>query len=300
MATPPPPPLTLNDGRDRGCPLARAFLTYRAFLAVTLTILFYSDLDNSFLGQHNAELFSYTVWIYGAMVLGSIIVYHLYTESCENQTYLMVFLDIPAIILMTLTSGGISTGLSLLLGVSIAFGGAIMRGRAVLVFSAMAALALLGAEVYSDLNKVFPNTHYTQAGFMGLSFFAMAIMAEMLARRLRETERLASQREIDLADLAQINQYIIEHIETGIIVVDMRNRLRAFNEAAYRLLGMPDAQRALPLSNLSGELFHAFTQWRRGQIAGNATFAPKGAPHQLRVHFVELGSCHPGRSLDLY
>lgn len=286
-----------NRSADQNCTLARSFLFYRLFVAVAFLSLFYLDFEGSFLGSYTDRFYRWTAWSYLGAVVAGLVIYWRYSGSCEHQAYLMVFLDIPAVVMLAHSSGGIVSGITMLLAVSIAFGGAMMRGRAVLVFSAMATLAVLAAEIYADLRGSFPNTHYPQAGLMGVSFFAMAILAETLARRLRETERLATRREVDLADMAQLNQYIIQHIDTGIVVVDLQARVRLFNEAAFRLLGMPEVRKGQTLEYLSQELAENFANWREGAEFHTLPFSPRGAAHQLRGRMVRVGRKAPSGSL---
>jgi two-component system sensor histidine kinase PilS (NtrC family) len=275
--------------RDRDCLFARSFLIYRLFIAAVFLALFYFGFESSFLGSYTSRFYQWTAWSYLGAVLIGFVIYWRYSGSCEHQAYLMVFLDIPVLVMLAHSSGGIVSGITMLLAVSIAFGGAVMRGRAVLVFSAIASLAVLTAEIYADLRGSFAKTHYTQAGLMGLSFFAMALLAEALSSRLRETERLVSRREVDLADMAQLNQYIIQHIDTGIIVVDLEAKVRLFNEAAFRLLGMPEISNGQPLERFSQELAEGFASWSGGQEFTTQPFSPRGAAHQLRARMVRVG-----------
>ena len=63
-------------------------------------------------------------------------------------------------------------------------------------------------------------TDYTAAGVLGAVLFAHRAAARPLADRLRESEALVRQRDIDLANLAELSQYIVQHLRESILVVD--------------------------------------------------------------------------------
>ncbi len=55
-----------------------------------------------------------------------------------------------------------------------------------------------------------------------------------VAKRLRESEALVRRQEVDLANLAQLSQYIVQHLRESILVVDPSDRIRLINESAAR------------------------------------------------------------------
>jgi two-component system, NtrC family, sensor histidine kinase PilS len=237
--------------RQPGCVLLRRFFYYRLALVILLLVLFYSRPDYVPLGRFSPLLFAITAFGYLGFVLANGLLLLLRSFSCEQHAYLMVFLDIPAITLLMHASGGLETGLGLLLVISITFGSLIMRGRAALVFASIASLSILAQQIYSEFNLSLKVSSYTQAGLLGAAFFAMALLAETLSRRLRESERLVSQRELDLANLAQLNAYIIKHMQTGVLVLDTLNVVRLINDAALRLLGLQAPPKGVPLQRVA-------------------------------------------------
>ncbi len=66
-----------------------------------------------------------------------------------------------------------------------------------------------------------------------------------MANRLRESEALVRRQELDLANMAQLSQYIVQHLRESLLVVDTQDRIRLINESAAQILGdqhaYPDA-----------------------------------------------------------
>ena len=67
--------------------------------------------------------------------------------------------------------------------------------------------------------------------------FVLAMVVQLLRSRMLETEALAEQRGVDLQNLAELNQYIVQHLRESIVVVDGNDGVRLMNESAATHLG---------------------------------------------------------------
>ena len=66
--------------------------------------------------------------------------------------------------------------------------------------------------------------------------FIVTLGVGPLARSLRESEERVRQREVDVANLAELNQFIVQHLRESILVVDENDTIRLINESAAKLL----------------------------------------------------------------
>lgn len=147
-----------------------------------------------------------------------------------------VILDIVCVTLLTFASGGLSTGLPLLMIVTLATASLISNGRLAIFNAAVATIFLLLEQTFEVLQMDTPPSHFFQAGLFSLGFFATAILANTLSRRLMASEVISRQRGVDLANMAKVNQLIIQDMQDGVLVVDRRGRIRQANQQASRLL----------------------------------------------------------------
>ena len=139
---------------------------------------------------------------------------------------------------MLFASGGLQSGLGVLLLVSLAAAGLISRGRLALFFAAIATISLLLQETYSLFTIDFYSAQYLHAGLLSLAYFAVAWLAYQLAKHILASEQLAEERGIDLKNMAQINQLVIQDIQEGVLVVDKDGNIRQRNTYAENLLDM--------------------------------------------------------------
>ncbi|MES9868511.1 MAG: ATP-binding protein [Sedimenticola sp.] len=285
-----------NAGR---APLARRsprrilqyFFAYRLLIAGLLTLMFFSNSGPALLGQQHPVLFGTTVVIYlGFVTANGLLLNLLHSTSLQYHALMMVATDIALITILMHASGGAPSGLGMLLAVSIAVGSLVMHGITALLLAAIASLAILAQQIYTQLYVDPSLTAYAQTGLLGASFFAIAILAHVLSQRLKESERLVSQRDIDLANMEQLNEYIIRNMRTGILVVDAEQKIHLMNESAWHLLGMPEGRRGSPLEQASQELAQQIAQWQSDSEFEFRNFRPLPNGRELKPGFSRLGT----------
>jgi len=236
-------------------------MSYRLLLATILALLFFTHSAPTIFGSQNPQLFTFVSPIYvGLVLISGVFIDHAPRLSGKHQVFLMVFVDIFALTLLMHASGGVKTGLGMLIGVSIVAGSLIIQGRWGGLLSAIAALGILAEQVYSHLILNLTPTNYTQAGLLGASFFAIALLSIVFSRQMQKSEALVSQAETDLHSMEHLNEYVIQHMQTGILVIDNDHRTSLMNEAAWYLLGMPDKGTGDPLSMVCNPLEKQFEE----------------------------------------
>lgn len=259
--------------------LLHLFNIYRLSIVIVFFSSWLLGLAPNFLGTHNKYLFLSICSLYLLFGLLSIITIQYQLLPFRVQVLEQVVIDILMITVLMHSSGGANSGIGMLLVITIAGGSLLTEGRTAFFFAAVASLSILTQVALSDFYEWFSNTNYTQAGFLGMSFFATAYLAFTLAHRIRATEALAQQRGVHLRYFAELNEQIIQHIQAGILVVDAVGRIRLFNDAAKRLLGLnnnmlPNNSLEQKLNSVAPELAELVSQWRRGEKRLNVLFRP--------------------------
>jgi two-component system sensor histidine kinase PilS (NtrC family) len=241
------------------------------------------------LADHSYNLFSTVSMCYLTIATCSLFTIKWRQPGFHVQVYLQVMTDIIAVTLLTHASGGVHSGLGMLLVVSIAGGSLIMAGRTSRLFAAIATLAVLAEQIYSWLQGATITTNYTHAGLLGASFFATAFLAHVLARRLRESQALAERRGVDLANMAQLTEYVIQRMQTGILVVDNNFSIRLINASAARLLELTSKAEGRPIKLLCQELDRQMREWWNNAIFEPQCFRLAEAAPEILPKFARLG-----------
>lgn len=203
------------------------------------------------------------------------------------QLAVQVSADIVFILILMRASGGISSGLGLLLLATLAGAALISRGRLALFYAALASIAVLLLQTYEVLRYEANVAEYVQAGLLSGAYFATAWLAHALAKYTEASERLAAQREVDLANLAEVNQLVIQGMQDGVLVVDARGVIRQINARAVQMLGPPRAEHEALLEDYAPALAESYARWRRsGSLEGNS--GPLFG-NRINARFVPIG-----------
>jgi len=264
---------------------------YRVILAAIFVTSVFIDTNLPVLGNYDPARFAITAYLYLSIAALSSFAIQLRWPSFELLILMLTLSDIAALTLVMHTSGGIETGLGMLLVVAIAGNSLLIAGRTASLFAAIAAIAILTDQVISNINQSV-TTNYTQAGILGATLFATAILSHVLSRRIRESEALAEQRGIDLANLAQLNEHVIKRMQSGVIVVDADTRIRLMNESAWYMLGLPSLRNTgnKVLNFVSDELAKQLDAWKSRQVTESKIFRATGASVDILPTFTSLGN----------
>ncbi|RMG34009.1 MAG: histidine kinase [Gammaproteobacteria bacterium] len=264
------------------------FLGYRVVVATVMVILFFA-IKRGPLGTHGPELFGVVAVVYSVLALSALMWNLARPLHVDRQAILAVVIDIAAFTLMMQTSGGVASGLGILTGISLTLAATLLEARFALGLAALATLAVLVEELWSELHHAFPATRYVEAGFLGIAYFALVLLSVTLTARARRSEELVEQRETELVNLAQLSDYVIQQMQSGIVVIDREEQVQLLNEAAWSLLGMPTQMRHHPLRAVSPRLAEAHATWREDPERSVTALRALPEGRDLRVQFNRLG-----------
>ncbi|MGH8751105.1 MAG: ATP-binding protein [Burkholderiales bacterium] len=209
------------------------------------------------------------------------------------QLTLQVFADIVLLVILMHASGGIGSGLGLLLLASLAAAGFISRGRLALFYAALASIAVLLEQTLQVLNNAADAMQYAQAGLLSVGYFATAWVAHTLAGYALASEQLAQQRGIDIANLAQVNQLVLQDMQDGVMVVDDKGVIRQRNSQSEKLLAIHlRDDREVLLQDYAPALAERLRRWKAGSHAVVEPI-PVSPSRMLGARFVGVGRNKP-------
>jgi two-component system, NtrC family, sensor histidine kinase PilS len=272
---------------------------FRALIPLVLGTL-YVAINPSPVGASNPALFIATLIAYGAFTLGCFITLKRHWPGLRMQAIAHVLVDIVAIGVLTYASGGMSSGLAALMVLPVAGASLVLPPRLGLLLAASATLSLLFQQGINILKGVSDPSDITAAGLVGALIFALSLGANYAAKRLEESEAVLKQREVDLANMAELNEFIVQHLRESILVVDAQDRVRLINESAAQLLKDGPVSTNTLLGELSPRLLYLLDTWRRqhGEQSNNAvTLVSANGGTLIQPHFVALASQNPGPTL---
>jgi two-component system sensor histidine kinase PilS (NtrC family) len=274
--------------------LFRVYVGYRSLLSIVLLIMLVSPNTRALVGSLNQAMYTTVALAYLATSIP--LVGSLSTRLNESQRLmLLVFLvDIVAITLLADSSGGMRSGLPVLLVITVAASAVLISNRTLATLvAAISVLAILLDTAWLMLKGVLDISSLFPAGILGLLIFGVSLMVQPIAHRLGRAEELARNRASDLYSLQRLNEQIVQHMQTGILLVDDNGVVRIMNKAAIGLLA-PErpvtVEQGRELADYCPELAHQFEHWKDTGIHRAKPFTVlEGAPPVI-ANFRELQS----------
>jgi two-component system sensor histidine kinase PilS (NtrC family) len=206
--------------------------------------------------------------------------------------------DVSFIALVMLAGGGTGGSLPILLFPQLAASGWLLRTRTAFFHATIAALVLLGLDIWRLIQGQVGGAQPFQTGMIGFGYFATIGIAIALGRYTKASEDLAAQRGIDVANLEQVNRLIIQDMQDGVLVVDLNGVVRGHNAQVTRLLGGFGRMRGgMRLAEFSATLHDYWRRWQEDYTEPLPPFKVEATQRLLRVRLVRIGSGLNGGTL---
>jgi two-component system sensor histidine kinase PilS (NtrC family) len=271
---------------------------YRVLAPLVLLALYPLGSARGFTIDSRPLFFGATI-AYLGFGIGNIVLVRRRLASLYVQTLLQAVVDLTLLMLLLHACGGISSGLGLLLLLPVGGLAFLLPPRSALFLAAVAVIAVLGDTIWQQLSGRADIISYATAGLLGIVLFTFAAAASFVASRMRESEDLVRQKDVDLANLADLSQYIVQHLRESLLVVDAADKIRLINESAAEILGDDHAVPGALVGEVSPRLLYSLTTWRqreRGENSPSSFVAADGA-RVIQPHFAPLGGLSPGPTL---
>src|SRR5690349_12643547 len=269
---------------------------YRLLVPISLYTLYMTAGAATALGSERPDLFPWVCIVYFAAGVAIVVAGRRLMPNLRATTFVHASVDALAISLLLFSSGGVASGLGILFVVPVGAMALLADSRDAFLLAALAALALLVQQIGGVVTGTASSYEYPAAGILGGIVFLVALLAWPVARRLKDTEATLRRQQVDLANMAQLSQYIVQHLRESIVVVDQENRIRLINETAATLLGDRSAYPGALLGEASPQLLYLLETWRQRTATPSTpvqTFIAADGGHVIQPHFASLGGSEP-------
>lgn len=271
--------------------LLRLYHVYRLTLAGALLVALVLEYNSVKLGQYDYPLFTWLTGTYLIIAVISNLASYFQWPDLPVQTSLFVLLDIIILLGLIYASGGVEAGFGVLLLIPVLIPHLGNPGYTSLMLATLTGMALVAIQVWLQSRGASEHIAVMHSGLIALFIMLISWSSNRWIRKASAMASLAKRRGIDLANMSQLNQSILDKLESGIVVVEGSGAIRHMNEAAWDMLGQPGNWRSKPLQQFAPELDHHLQHWLNSICPRIATFDVR---HQhtsdLRARFSQLGT----------
>jgi two-component system sensor histidine kinase PilS (NtrC family) len=271
--------------------LLRLYHVYRLTLAGALLVALVLEHGHIQLGQYKPELFQWLTGSYLIIAVISNLTSYFQWPDLSVQTVFFVLLDLGILLGLIYSSGGLDGGFGILLLVPVLIPYLGNPGHVSLLLAALTGIILIVMQFWLEAKGIAAQISVVHGGLIALSIMLASWVSNRWIRKASAVATLAERRGVDLANLSQLNQSILDKLESGILVVEGSGAIRHMNQAAWEMLGEPGNWRSKPLQQFAPELDQHLQHWLIKICPRVASFDIR---HQntteVRARFSQLGT----------
>lgn len=279
--------------------LFRVYVGYRSLLSVVLLIMLVSPNTRQLVGTLHPAMYTTVALAYLATSIPLVGSLSTRLNQSQRLMFLVFLVDIVAITLLADSSGGMISGLPVLLVITVAASAVLIANRTLAtLIAAISVMAILLDTVWLMLHHVLDSSSLFPAGILGLLIFGVSLIVQPIAHRLGRAEELARNRASDLYSLQRLNEQIVQHMQTGILLVNNEGVVRIMNKAAIGLLAPErpvNVEQGRQLADYCQELAYQFEHWKNSGVHRAKPFTVQEGALPVIANFREL---HPNANQE--
>ena len=279
---------------------SRVFAVYNVYRLVIGSVLFALFLSTATDQTAGESYLNQQLMGAGLLVLSSIILAFVATRTpldSEPGIFSVLLLDVLATTLIAHPNAVLGGGFSALYLVTVAAASMLLKDRqlATLV-AALATLSILVDTVFHLATDTSDQGGLLAAGLRGILIFVVSWIGQIVTANMTVAEQRAQEATSEAERLQELNDEIVEHIQTGILAVSRDDQVRAVNDAARDLLNLGH-RGAQSVESIDPNLALALEEWRAGGGQRPQPFQPKGVTRTVLPRFTSVDETRAGEAL---
>ncbi len=254
---------TLSQSTNDAWYRLRLFNYFRGALALFFITIYFNGWLQQLVHDNNENTALFIITSFSYLIACHIFLSAIYYRfpALKTQVFLQTLTDIACITILMHATGGIRTGLGMLLIISISMTCFFLQKKLTLLFASIATIAIIAEQIYSQISEIQHTQAYPEAGLLGILIFITALLTTHLSKRLRDSEKITAEVNQELENIVQMNEHIIQSMRTGILVVKNTGQILMANNAALELLGNITVKTHTDIKSISPALYQRLSEW---------------------------------------
>ena len=263
----------------------RIYIVLKIFISSSALFSLFMNSGESIKDTGNLAIYCWIVIVY------SFVQYITTTDKdqpLKDVTFLFFALDIASITLIASTQEFSAATAPMLMFICIASASMIMRLRLGVFLAAFAIiLTIIEQSVRYFSGK---QIDWSSIGLEIVGILFSCYFLALLARRAKYSEIDNKKETARSTALIDINDELVQNLDTGVIVIGDKGKVETCNPAAARLFDRQHAFDVKELSQLSPRLENLWQRWNKGKVADNAALERSEEEPHIDVLFSKLGT----------
>jgi two-component system sensor histidine kinase PilS (NtrC family) len=260
---------------------------FRLFLAGFLSVagllseqFLQQQLEHPYLFTFGGLVYFLSAWLFGRP---------LQRQEADFQRLVVrqAMVDILCLAVLMYLAGGNSSGLGLLLMLTLAAVGMLPETRNVLLWAAVASIVILAEQTLHALHGQTGAGGFVRAGLLSLGLFGVALLSNLLAKGTLAAGALALEKSRQAESFERINERMIQELPYAVMAVGANGEILQYNAHAQATLGARFFN-GCTLAQCAPQLEHLWQMWRQGEPLPIHPFQTGVDGQRLRARFMEL------------
>jgi len=284
--------VSAKDNIDR----SQIFAVYNVYRLVIGSVLFALTLSSTGSALVADEIPVQMV-VAGILIVSSLIIATLGPRSkltSESGIFGVMMIDVVATTLIADPSTVVASGFTALYLVTVAAASMLLQSRQLsTLVAALTVMAILADALFHMSRGETDSGELLYAGLRGVLVFVVSWLGQIASATLVQAEQRAEVATAQARRLKLFNDQIVEHMQTGILIVSPTNGLRPVNSAARDLL-LLDSASERPAHLVDPQLAVSLEDWREGDTLMPSPFKPERGHRTLLPRFTALDTGRDG------
>ena len=287
--------VSAKDNIDR----SQVFAVYNVYRLVIGSVLFALTLSSTGSALVADEI-PVQMLVAGILIVTSLIIASLGPRSkltSESGIFGVMLIDVVATTLIADPSTVVASGFTALYLVTVAAASMMLQSRQLsTLVAALTVMAILADALFHMSRGETDAGELLYAGLRGILVFVVSWLGQIASATLVQAEQRAEVATTQVRRLKLFNDQIVEHMQTGILIVSPTNGLRPVNSAARDLL-LLDSTSERPAHLVDPQLAVSLDDWREGDTLMPSPFKPERGHRTLLPRFTALDTGRDGDAL---
>ncbi|MFU8926490.1 sensor histidine kinase [Acinetobacter puyangensis] len=250
--------------------LGSSYTSYRLLLSIGLFGILLLTMDNLIIGARNPLLYIAISSIYLSLCIINFFTFKFYQKKRQEQIFVYLIIDVIHITLILFLSSGPNIAIVLLYMVVVLTATMLVTPRKALTLTLLSVIAVVYQQFFFSIFDGTQISFIGSSALVAMVFISTYALGQIAVKRLRFVETLAVDQRKEIIQLQNINQSIIEQLDTGFMVIDDNADIITLNEAARLLLGLTiqSLQQHKNLNDIQKKLYQELKQQSQQNIRG--------------------------------
>lgn len=215
------------------------YVGYRLLIALSIFLILLLSEHYFILSDSFPYIFITIGAFYITLCVINFLVFKFYPVALRQQLFIYLFLDVFYLTIVLFLSSGPNVAIILLYMVVVLAATMLLKSKQAFFLTLLSVIAVVYQQFFFNLFSWDNSNFLGTSSLITLVFLSTYALGQLTNRRFQFIEKLAVTERSAFLQLQQINQNIIEQLDTGFLVIDQQNKIVMLNDAARTLLELP-------------------------------------------------------------